>query len=239
MEFPTLGYANCWEDGLILCEALRPDYGKRILSIASGGDNSFIMAAQGATVIAADRNPSQIACVQLKKTAIRRLDYEDLMGFLGFNPSNRRLEIFRQLEPFLSDKSRAYWNGRLSSIEEGFAHSGKFEGYFRKFCRYIVPLIHQRPVVLDLLKERSRAEREQFYENQWNNIRWRTLLKLFFNRVVMARLGRESSYFDYVEGSMLDHVMDCAYRGMVELPTHDNPFLEYIATGTFKNSLPP
>ena len=80
--------------------------------------------------------------------------------------------------------------------------------------------------------------KEQFYEEVWDNGRWRALFRIFFSRTVMSRLGRDSSFFRYIDGSMIDHVMMVAQRAMVELPTHANPFLEYIATGTFRQSLP-
>ena len=47
-EFTYIRYANCWEDTEVLCEALIPGYGKRILSIASAGDNSLALISHGA-----------------------------------------------------------------------------------------------------------------------------------------------------------------------------------------------
>ena len=116
LVFPMLGYANCWEDGHVLCEALRPCPGKRILSIASGGDNAFALAAEGATVIAVDRNPSQLACVDLKRAALSRLEYRDVIEFFGLSRSRRRREVFRLLETDLSDQTCAYWNSRRNSL---------------------------------------------------------------------------------------------------------------------------
>jgi S-adenosylmethionine-diacylglycerol 3-amino-3-carboxypropyl transferase len=236
--FPKLGYANCWEDGHVLCEALCPGPGKRILSIASGGDNAFALAAKGATVVAVDRNPSQLACMDLKRAALSRLEYREVLEFFGLSRCRCRREVFRLLEPDLSDQTRAYWNGRLSAIDHGFIHSGKFEQYFRYFRRYVLPLIHSRSVMVSLFEERTRAEREQFFEEVWDNSRWRALFRIFFSRTVMSRLGRDAAFFRYVDGSVRDHVMAVAHHAMVELPTHTNPFLNYIVTGTFRQSLP-
>ena len=60
--FEQVRYANCWEDADVLCEALQPAEGKRILSIASAGDNALALLAQGATVVAADISLAQLAC---------------------------------------------------------------------------------------------------------------------------------------------------------------------------------
>lgn len=137
--YPTLGYANCWEDAHVLCEALRPRSGARILSV---------------------------------------------------------------------------------------------------FRRFVLPLIHRRSLVLSALEERSRAEREHFYEEVWNNARWRFLFRIFFSRSVMRRLGRQSSTFRYVKGNVVENILARARHALVELPTHTNPFLEYIATGIFCRSMP-
>src|SRR5262245_44446652 len=53
-RFDYVRYANCWEDADVLAAALEPGPAKRILSIASGGDNSFALAADGATVVSVD-----------------------------------------------------------------------------------------------------------------------------------------------------------------------------------------
>src|SRR5437773_3458117 len=60
-RFGYVRYANCWEDANVLCDALEPAPGKRILSIASGGDNSFALAADGAHVVAVDLSEAQLA----------------------------------------------------------------------------------------------------------------------------------------------------------------------------------
>ena len=70
-DFGLVRYANCWEDADILCNALEPAEGKRFLSVASAGDNSFSLIAGGATVVAADLSLAQLACVELRREAFR------------------------------------------------------------------------------------------------------------------------------------------------------------------------
>ena len=66
-NFSTIHYAQCWEDGDIMLEALDVRPGQVCLSIASGGDNTLAMLSRGpARVIAIDVNPAQIAILELK-----------------------------------------------------------------------------------------------------------------------------------------------------------------------------
>ena len=44
-RFDIIRYANSWEDADLLVDALRPAPGKRMLSIASAGDNAFALVA--------------------------------------------------------------------------------------------------------------------------------------------------------------------------------------------------
>lgn len=238
-RFDLIRYANVWEDAGVLRDALRPAPGRRILSIASAGDNSFALLAAGAEVVAADLSPAQIALVDLKRAAIRRLNHAETLGFLGFRkPERDRRAVYEQLEKDLAPRSREVWRERLDDIAGGVAHHGRFESYFALFRNWILPLIHRRATVLGLLEAREPAEREAFYETTWNNLRWRLLFRIFFSRFVMGRLGRDPEFFRYVEGSVAERILGRTHYALAVLPTHANPYLEYILTGNFGTSLP-
>ena len=231
-------YSNCWEDADVLCEALRPRPGARILSIASAGDNTLALLAEGAEVVAADLSLAQLACLELRCAAFRRLDYDGLLPFLGVRPAHDRLSVYKKLEADLSPQSRSFWNGRHNDVSTGFIHVGKFEAFFRLFRTRVLPLIHPRRTLRQLLQARDEAGRRAFYENVWNNVRWRGLFRVFFSRLVMGRLGRDPEFFRYVEGSVSDRILSRARYGLTRLPTHTNPFLDYIMTGNFSQTLP-
>jgi S-adenosylmethionine-diacylglycerol 3-amino-3-carboxypropyl transferase len=238
-RFDLIRYANVWEDAWILREALRPAPGRRFLSIASAGDNSFALLAAGAEVVAADLSPAQIALVDLKRAAIRRLSQEECIAFLGFRPSEKdRRAIYEELERDLGGQSREFWRERQDEIANGAAHHGKFESYFALFRERVLPLIHRRRTVLELLEPRQSAGREAFYERTWNNLRWRLLFRVFFSRFAMGRLGRDPEFFRYVKGSVAERILGRARYALTVLPTDANPYLEYILTGNFGRNLP-
>jgi S-adenosylmethionine:diacylglycerol 3-amino-3-carboxypropyl transferase len=92
--------------------------------------------------------------------------------------------------------------------------------------------------VTRLLEPRSEPGRRWFYDHVWDNWRWRLLFHIFFSRFVMGRLGRDPEFFRYVEGSVSDRILARAKYAVTTLPTHANPYLEYILTGNFGRSLP-
>jgi S-adenosylmethionine-diacylglycerol 3-amino-3-carboxypropyl transferase len=207
VRFDLIRYANVWEDAGVLVAALRPAPGKRMLSIASAGDNAFALLAAGAEVVAADLSPAQLSLVELKRAAVRRLGYREALAFLGVYASPDRRPVYEQLERDLSEGAREFWRGHLEAVADGVIHHGKFEGYFRLFRERVLPLVHRRKTVLALLDERDEAGRVRFYEETWNNLRWRLLFRVFFSRFAMGRLGRDPELFRFVEGSVAERIL--------------------------------
>ncbi len=237
-DFDIIRYANCWEDADVLCEALQPAPGMRVLSIASAGDNSLALLAHGCEVVAADLSAAQLACVELRTAAFAQLDHAETLSFLGVAHSSQRLSTYRQLAHRLSPRARRYWDDHPEVITSGVIHAGKFEGYFRKFRRLVLPLVHGRRKVRELLREKSADARQDFYDQQWNTRRWRLLFRLFFSRRVMGRLGRDPEFFRYVEGSVANRILRRTEYALTTLPTHANPYLQYILNGNFGPALP-
>lgn len=239
-RFDYIRYANVWEDADVLCAALRPAQGTRILSIASAGDNAFALAAEGAHVVAVDLSAAQLALVELKRAAIRALDYEDLLAFLGVRHSApvERVATYRRLAPMLPRSTADFWAANSPAVAKGIIHSGKFERFFAVFRRWIVPLFHRRAVVQRLLESKSPDERQRFYEDVWDSWRWRALFRVFFSRRVLGWGGRDPEFFRYVEGRVADRILDRTRYALTALPTHDNPYLRFIFTGGYADTLP-
>jgi S-adenosylmethionine-diacylglycerol 3-amino-3-carboxypropyl transferase len=238
-RFDLVRYANVWEDAEVLRAALAPAPGKRLLSIASAGDNAFALLAAGAEVVAADLSPAQLALVELKRAAIRRLGYEETLAFLGLKTgAEDRRSVYERLERDLPASARDFFRERLDEVAGGVIHHGRFEGYFQLFRERALPLIHRRRTVLALLEERDEAGRRDFYRRVWDNLRWRLLFRIFFSRFAMGRLGRDPEFFRYVEGSVAERILGRVEHALTALPTHANPYLESILTGTFRRALP-
>lgn len=237
-DFSFVRYANCWEDPELLLAALRAGADKRILSIASAGDNALTLLSTGAEVVAADLNPAQLACAELRKEAIRFLSRSEFLSFSGMAPSADRLSVYDGIKAELSPDSRSYWDQHQDALQKGFIHDGKFERYFHLFRKRILPLIHGKRRVIALLAPKSIDERKSFYEQHWNTRRWRLLFKLFFSRRMMGKHGRDPSFFDHVEGAVADRILERTRYALTELDPSVNPYLAYILTGNFGEVLP-
>ena len=111
VNFDFIRYSNCWEDVDILLDAFELNQNSKVISIASGGDNCFSLAAQSPEyVVAVDFSEVQLFLVELKKVAIKAFDRITYMGFIGFIPNMHRLEYYGQLNSGLTSKAQAYWD---------------------------------------------------------------------------------------------------------------------------------
>lgn len=232
-------YAQCWEDADVLLEGLDPQPGDTCVSIASAGDNTLALLTRNpGRVIALDRNPAQLACLELRVAAYRVLSHDELLELIGSRPCDERAALYARCRALLSDEAQIFWDERPDAIEAGIGSVGKFEAYFQLFRRYVLPPAHNRRRVQALLMPRTRAKREVFYDEVWDNRRWRLLFQAFFSRFVMGRLGRDPSFFRYVEGRVADRICERVHHAVTVLDPSDNPYLHWILTGRHGDALP-
>lgn len=238
-SFDFIRYANCWEDAEVLLKGLLPHKDSHILSIGSAGDNSFsLLVKDPGLVVAVDINMAQLYLVELKKTAMLHLDYEELLAFLGFRAATNRPAIFDRIKDKLQTATRHYWEQNRQAIEQGVIHAGKFESYFRLFSKKILPFIHSSATTQQLLAPKGEEEQHRFYHKKWNNLRWRLLFRLFFSKYVMGRYGRDPEFLKEVNINVGAFIFRQAEKQLESLSAQNNGMLRYNLTGNFGTALP-
>ncbi|SDF87472.1 S-adenosylmethionine-diacylglycerol 3-amino-3-carboxypropyl transferase [Dyadobacter soli] len=239
VNFEIIRYANCWEDADILLEGLSPMPGSKVLSIGSAGDNSFsFLITDPELVVAVDVNRIQLFLIELKKVCIQNLEWDETLAFLGFVPSEERLQCFDQLKSQLTSAARAYWDSNRGVIANGVIHQGKFEKYFQLFSGKILPWIHSKRTVNALFEGKTAEEQTHFYDSQWNTWRWRLLFRIFFSKYVMGKYGRDPEFQKQVQGSVSKFIFDKAAAQLASVAAQDNYILRYTLTGSFGDLLP-
>ena len=232
-------YANCWEDADILLEGLDPLPGKKILSVASAGDNSFsLLTCDPEMVVASDINETQLYLCELKKAAIQQLEYEEYLQFSGIMEASNRLRTYELIKKQMPSEASSYWDERLETVEGGVLLHGKFEKYFSLFRKRVVPLIHSRKTVDALFLPRTALEQETFFNKNWNSRRWRLFFKIFFSRLVMGKYGRDPEFLKEVDVSVSQFMLGRAKDHLSSVECQNNYFLHFIFNGIFKTDLP-
>lgn len=238
-DFSSIRYAQCWEDADILLAALEPAPGKRCLSIASAGDNTLaLLAGAPDHVLAVDLSSAQLACLELRVAAYRSLQHGELLQLIGSTESQNRARLYRQCRQHLSAAVMDFWDTRGGLIDQGIGSVGKFEHYFSMFRSRVLPLIHRRKGVCELLQPKTREQRVALYDNEWNNWRWQMLFRLFYSRRIMGALGRSPAFFQFVEGSVASRILERTRFALTELEPAQNPYIQWILTGLHNGVLP-
>ncbi|MFM7266240.1 MAG: DUF3419 family protein [Cyanobium sp.] len=254
-----LRYAQCWEDADRLVEGLAPLDGCRVLSIASGGENTLALLAEGPQrLVAIDRNPAQLAALELKAVGCAGLAHGDWMVLLGawdrpegpeqsdgsedrIDPevlARLRQQLYGRCRDRLSPAAAAFWDRQPAVLAAGLLHGGRFERYLAAFRRWLLPLLRHPEGWRALLAGQSAAERQAWVVACRRDWRWRLLFRLFFSRAALGGFGtapRQVRYGSLPQGELL---LERLEHALIRLDPRDNPYLHWILLGRYGTCLP-
>lgn len=203
------------------------------------GENALsILSKNPKKVYAIDLNQNQIICTEFKIICYKYLNYDECMKLIGVFDCNNRVELYEKIKENLSKDTRLFLDNNLEIVEQGIINVGKFEKYFHIFGEKILPVIHRKRIRDELLENKTREQRIEFYNNKWNNLRWKLLFRMFFSKTVMGRLGRDKAFFRYVKVNVAKHILNRTQYAFTELNTSENPYLYYIFNGKYDKTLP-
>lgn len=227
-------YSNCHEDAKLLLQGITKE-NCNILSICSALDNSLtLLLSNPKRVLAIDSNPTQIYLAKLKKTAIKYLNYTEFLIFLGFKEGDS-WAYFERISPFLEEETRHYFLEHKFLIAElKLVNCGRFEHYFQIFRKRVLPLIHRQKVIYKFMNFSNLKEQISYYEESFNNLRFKLLFKIFFSEFLMKRLGRDKAYFKYNKDPLAKKVKCRFERGIYNNLNNNNPYLQYIIFNEFR-----
>ncbi len=120
----------------------------------------------------------------------------------------------------------------------GVCVRGRFEHYLALFRRVVLPLVHSRDEIAALFEPRPPEARRRYFDEVWNNRRWRALTRVFFSRTVMGRIGRDPSFFRFVEVDVAASISKRIERALTEGEPAANPYLRWIVQGQYGDTLP-
>jgi S-adenosylmethionine-diacylglycerol 3-amino-3-carboxypropyl transferase len=239
IDFSIIRYANCWEDADVLLEALNPHEGN-VLSVASAGDNSFaFLTNSNVNVMAVDISNTQLYLCKFKAQAIRQLSCTEFKELIGINASAQRQALLEKVISSIQDKDLlSFISTYKEQLLSGVAYAGKFEKYFEKFRKYLLPLVHRKKDIHELFRTKSAAEHKAFFETRWNNFTWKLLLKIFFSKIVLGNAGRDPGMLTEVKINVGDYIKQKANEHLQSTACQQNYFLQMIMLGTYESALP-
>ncbi len=247
----NLVYNTCWEDPRLDHVALELSPDDRVLVITSAGCNALDYALKSpAHVHAVDMNPRQNALLELKKAAIKKLDYETFFqmfgeGRLPYAPrvyDSKLRDVFAPVRSQILDRHiRFFAGGRL---RPSFYFCGTSGLFARTVNFYVDRIASIRDEVMDILNAPTLEVQRDIYNNKLREKFWKPYLRWLLKRdATLAIVGvpkpqRLQVEKDY-EGGIARFVEDCLDAVFAELPLADNYFWRVYMTGRYTRACCP
>lgn len=235
-----LYFAQVREDPLLELEAFAGHLDGTIAVVSSGGCIALSLAAAGAGQVAAvDLNRTQNHLVELKAVVVAGTRPEQALAFLGGTaaPAGRRLGEYPGYRGALSDDAGRYWDRHSRAIGRGVLTAGVSERLIAAIAGAIRRGAHPRSRIERFLACATLDEQRAFYDREWNSHRWRALIRLMANRMVLRR-AYDPAFFQYVENpSFARHFLATIERALTTLPIRDNYFFHQMFLGYYMTDL--
>ncbi|MCD0461564.1 DUF3419 family protein [Roseiconus lacunae] len=242
----NLVYNTCWEDPRLDREALQLTREDSVLVITSAGCNALDYALQDPQAVhAVDMNPLQNALLELKKAAIKSLQFDDFFQVFGRGFHTGWATLYRnQVRPHLTADVASIWDKRQNFFDgSGRRRSFYFRGTSGLFAWMINGYIDRprglREAVHEILKAETVEEQAKIYRD-------RGVEKMLFSRPmrwalrrdsVMAMLGVPRSQRLQLDrgypGGIGKFIQDRIEHVFTRIPLHDNYFWRVYLTGSY------
>lgn len=218
-----LNYSLTNEDNRIE-SSLISDPDKRIFSIAMSGSQIVdYLLCNPRELVLLDISWPQLALCHLRICALRQLNYQEFIHFLGYHepaPSQERKEIFDKLR--LPDNLKAFWKNLFDN------HKWSAPLYFGTFERQTIKL-HKlaKYLVGSELKQLSQPS-QSFHHLPW---RFKAVIRIIacFPHL-SAYLGRQMPFMN-AEESFYQTYLNIFSKIVKICESHKSPFLSLICTG--------
>lgn len=236
-----LVYASCWEDpeADLLGLELTPE--DRLLMITSAGCNALDYLLEGPSEIdAVDVNFRQNALLELKRAAIRVLEWKDLFQIFGHGHHPHMRELYGDLlRATFDERYHPFWDREIRLF------AGKLPFYFRTtsgylarwFAFYIDRVIKVRPAIDALLNAPSVAEQIAVYERSLKDRIWGPWLGWALGKDSFLSLTgippQQRQQLLRFEPNVQNYLQRQAERIIYRLPIRENYFWRVYLTGRY------
>jgi S-adenosylmethionine-diacylglycerol 3-amino-3-carboxypropyl transferase len=245
----NLVYNTCWEDPRLDRVALDIGPDDNVMVITSAGCNALdYTLTEPNHVYAVDMNPRQNALLDLKRTAIRNLEFEDFFKMFGRGRLPNASAIYQEkLRGQLPAWSQAFWDKKIKWFDnsrKSFYYRGTSGTIAKLVKSYTDHVIRVRPHLDALLAAESVEQQKEIYEKHLKQKFWSGLMKFTMNRdTTMSMLGVPKAQRRQIEtqyeGGLVKFIQDCMQSVFVDLPMKDNYFWRVYMNGEYSRECCP
>ena len=228
----NLVYNTCWEDPRCDRVAMEIEADHEILMITSAGCNALdYVLDEPSHIYCVALNPRQNALLELKKAAIRRLDYETFFRMFGEGRLPEASKVYyEQLRADLPLEARAFWDRKIHYFTRGrsFYFKGT-TGLFARVANLYINFRKARGAIENVFRLQSVEEREHAYNGYIKHLIWTDLVRRMMGYdSTLSLLGVPRPQRQQIEqtyqGGIVQFVEDCLNAVFTRIPPQDNYF---------------
>jgi len=239
--YSRLSYSFGNEDWRTEQKALKIRPNNRVLCITASGDRPLnLLSTELGEIISIDSNPMQNALFDLKRAAIKRLEYPQYLSFLGVDPHPNRLKTYSLLEKDLSPESIALWLRHRKKISHGVIYEGAVEKWLTRTSKLLRPF---RGKKIDKLFSFNDLEAQRaFLKTSWHTYFWKKTFQLSLHPWITRFFIKDPGLYAYVEDDIHIglHLYDKLHEAFDRFLAKDSVLLSLIFKGRVdKKHLPP
>jgi S-adenosylmethionine-diacylglycerol 3-amino-3-carboxypropyl transferase len=206
----------------------------RIIVIGSGGCTAFsILNNEVQTVYCVDHNPAQCALIELKKAAIKVLERDDFLAFIGERPCENRQSIYEKPEHQLPDYAKNYWEIHQNEIMFGINQSGVTERFYRFIGSNIVNNLYEKEVWDHLFEARSIEEQILFHEQFLTSESWLAAARILLSKTTHLQFFPAYMFEHADEQDFGNFFLHQFEKEVLTKPLQNNYFLSQLLFSTY------
>jgi S-adenosylmethionine-diacylglycerol 3-amino-3-carboxypropyl transferase len=223
-----ISYSSCNEDSRSELQALHIAPGKRVFCITAGGGRVLnLLHDRPQEIVAVDVNPTQNHLLELKIAAMRALDYEPYLGFLGVRPARDRLKVYKSFRSDLSKAAGAFFDAHPQIVRRG----ALFQGSLERFLVHVARVSHVvRPIWLNRLFKFDDIEKQRHFLDGWNTRAWRFVGEMLCRRSFLELFSKDPGFWRFVPPEVPLHrrIFDLMHQYLRNHLARDSHLLQLV-----------
>lgn len=229
--FSHLRYSFGNEDWRTEEEALDIQPQDHVLCITASGDRPLnLLMRECQKIVCIDANPVQNHLLQFKAAAMKALDYEGYLSFLGASPCKKRKETLHQVMPYLDPRTAQFWKKRESLVAKGVIYQGAVERLLG-FCSKIFYVLRGKKIKR-LFSMNNIEEQRKFVREEWDSYFLRKCFNVILNSFLSRILIEDPGLTNYNRGIKPgNYIYDRINASLDRELAKKNPLLSLLLKG--------
>jgi S-adenosylmethionine-diacylglycerol 3-amino-3-carboxypropyl transferase len=232
-----INYSTCNENTASELQALRlaPD-NKTLCITAAGGRVLNLLLHKPAEIVAVDVNVCQNILLELKLAAMKAMDYNEYLAFMGIKESPvGRIETYQHIEHLLSPDARNYFSANPILIEKGIIFQGNLERFFIATSKIAGLRIFKR--ITELFQFDDLDAQRKWLDKNWGHFFWQHMVKNFCRKSILGFFLDDPGLTRYVpqDYPLQNRIFDCIYRYLWNNLAKNNQLLILVFFGNYLN----